>query len=81
MENARKHTPRIIPATEMLPICHEFGIFDGRTLSVVRAIERKSPVIITITISIGVRTACPVMTRPTAKRSTCKTFFITEFSV
>jgi hypothetical protein len=81
VENARKQTPRMTPAIVILPICHEFGIFDGCTLPVVSDIERKSPVIITITISMGVSTACPVMIRPTASRSTCTIFFITEFSV
>ena len=80
-ENARKQTPRMTPAIVILPICHEFGIFDGRTLSVVRDIARKSPVTMTMTISMGVRTAWPVMMRPTANSSTCRIFFITEFSV
>ena len=65
----------------ILPICHEFGIADGRTLSVVSDMARKSPVIITMTISMGVSTACPVMIRPTVSRSTCRNFFITEFRV
>ena len=81
VENARKQTPRMTPAIVILPICHEFGIFDGCTLSVVNDIERKSPLIITMTINMGVRTAWSVITRPTASRSTCRIFFITEFSV
>jgi len=70
VENARKQIPRITPAPVILPICQEFGVFEGRTLSVVKDMARKSPVIITMTISIGVGTACPVITRPTAGRST-----------
>ena len=81
VEIARKQNPRITPAAVILPICQEFGIFDGRTLSVVSDMARKSPVIMTTTMSMGVRTACPVITSPTAKTSTCRIFFITEFSV
>ena len=65
----------------ILPISHEFGFPDGRTLSVVSDIARKSPVIITMTMSIGVRTAWPVMTRPIASKSTCTIFLRTELSV
>ncbi len=36
---------------------------------------KKSPVIITMTISMGVKTACPVMTKPIASKSTCTIFF------
>jgi len=54
---------------------------DGRTLSVVNAMAKKSPVIITMTISMGVKTACPVMTSPIASKSTCTIFLRTEFSV
>jgi hypothetical protein len=74
-------TPSTTPAAEILPICQEFGVLDGLTRSVASDMARKSPVIITMTINIGVRTACPVMTRPTAKRRTCRIFFITELSV
>ena len=52
------------PAIVKLPMRQAFGIGDGRTLSVVNDMERKSPVIITMTISSGVRIACPVMIRP-----------------
>ena len=38
---------------------HEFGVGDGRTLSVVNDMERKSPVTITITISRGVEDRVP----------------------
>jgi hypothetical protein len=41
---------------------------DGRTLSVVNDMPRKSPVIMMITVSRGVRIACPVMVRPKAKK-------------
>jgi hypothetical protein len=34
-----------------------------------------------MTINIGVRMACPVIIRPTARKSTCTTFLVTEFSV
>jgi retron-type reverse transcriptase len=50
-------------------------------LSVVRDIPRKSPVIMMTTISNGVRIACPVMIRPTARKSTWTIFFVMEFSV
>ena len=75
MENARKQIPTNTPALVIRPICQEFGIVDGRTLSVVSDIARKSPVIITMTMSMGVNTACPVMTRPTASTSTWNIFF------
>ena len=44
-------------------------------------IPRKSPVIMMRTISNGVRIACPVITRPTARKSTCTVFLVIEFSV
>ena len=59
----------------------DVGLSDGRTLSVVSDIARKSPVIITMTINMGVKTAWPVITRPIASRSTCTIFLRTEFSV
>jgi len=71
----------VTPAIVILPTCQEFGIGDGRTLSVVNAMAKKSPVIIAMTISMGVKTACPVMTRPIASKSTCTIFLRTEFSV
>jgi hypothetical protein len=71
----------IAPAIVIRAILQEFGIVDGRTLSVVNDIARKSPVIITITISMGVKTACPVISSPIASKSTCTFFLITEFSV
>ena len=70
-----------IPAIVKLPMRHAFGIGDGRTLSVVNDIARKSPVIITITISSGVRIACPVMIRPTIRKSTVTIFLMMEFNV
>ena len=42
---------------------------------------RKSPVIMMMTISIGVRIACPVIISPAAKKSTCTIFLVTEFIV
>jgi len=38
-------------------------------------------VIITMTISSGVRIACPVMIRPTIRNSTVTIFLMMEFSV
>ena len=69
------------PATVSLPMLQAFGFCEGRTLSVVNDIERKSPVIITMTISMGVKIACPVMMRPATRNSTVTIFLITEFSV
>ena len=66
------------PATVRLPIRHAFGVGDGRTLSVVNDMARKSPVIITITISNGVRIACPVMIRPTTRNSTVTIFLVID---
>ena len=43
---------------------------DLRTLSVVEDMARKSPVIIEMTISIGVRIACLVRIKPKARNST-----------
>ena len=43
----------------------------NRTLSVEDDIDRKSPVTIISTISVGVRMACPVITKPAARKSTC----------
>jgi hypothetical protein len=37
----------MVPAIVILPTCQVFGIGDGRTLSVVNDMARKSPVIIT----------------------------------
>ena len=54
----------------ILSICHEFGVTEGLTRSVVKDIDRKSPVIITMTISKGVKMAWPVITSPTASSST-----------
>jgi hypothetical protein len=48
---------------------------------VLNDIARKSPVIITMTISMGVSTACPVITSPIASSKTCTIFLMTEFSV
>ena len=50
----------------------EFGFDEGRTLSVVEDIARKSPVIIEMTISIGVKIACLVNIRPNPINSTCR---------
>ncbi len=66
------------PAPVIRPICQEFGVPDGRTLSVLKDIARKSPVIIMMTMSIGVNRACPVMSRPMASRSTCAIFLIVD---
>ena len=53
-------------------IRQEFGLDEGRTLSVVEDIARKSPVIIEMTMSIGVRIACLVKIRPKPRKSTCR---------
>ena len=69
-QNARSTTPMMMPAIVRLRMCQIFGLGDGRTLSVDEVIERKSPVIIIKTISIGVRMAWPVMIRPAPKNRT-----------
>ena len=69
------------PAIVKLPMRHAFGVGDGRTLSVVNDMERKSPVTMTMTISSGVRIACPVMIRPTIRNSTVTIFLMMAFSV
>ena len=70
MQKASWQTPMVTPAVARLPIRHAFGIGDGRTLFVVNDMARKSPAIITMTISNGVNIACPVIKRPTIKKST-----------
>jgi hypothetical protein len=70
VQNASSPTPMITPATVRLAMRHAFGVADGCTLSVVNDMPRKSPVIITSTISNGVRIAWPVITSPTARKST-----------
>ena len=65
----------------MLRMHHAFGIGDGRTVSVVNDMERKSPVTITMTISNGVRIACPVMISPITRNSTVTTFLMMAFNV
>jgi hypothetical protein len=80
VQNARKNMASMALAIVIPPILHEFGVVDGRTLSVVNDIARKSPVIITMTMSIGVNTACPVITRPIANRSTCVNFAMVDRS-
>ena len=64
-----------------LPTRQALGMGDGRTLSVVMDIPRKSPVIMMITINIGVRIACPVRSKPIARKSTCTILFVTELNV
>ena len=69
------------PAVVRFPTRQMFGAGDGVTLSVVSDMARKSPTTIRMTMSNGVSTACPVMTRPTT-RSTLITIFLTiEFNV
>jgi len=58
VQKIRKQRPITSPALVSLAICHTLGAVDGRTLSVVTDIPRKSPVIMMITMSIGVRIAC-----------------------
>ena len=74
MQKASRQKPMMAPAIVKLPMRHVFGVGDGRTLSVVKDMERKSPVIITMTISSGVKIACPVMIKPTIKNSTVTIF-------
>jgi len=61
------------------PMRQAFGIGDGRTLSVVKDMERKSPVIITMTTAGQNR--MPVIIRPTIRKSTVTIFLMMEFSV
>ena len=81
VQKASSPRPMMTPAMVRLPIRQAFGAGDGRTLSVVSDMPRKSPVIMIRTISSGVRIACPVMIRPTARKSTCTIFLVMEFSV
>lgn len=64
VQKPRKPSPKTAPASVILPISLEFGVSEGLTLSVAKAIDRKSPVIMTMTISSGVSTAWPVIRRP-----------------
>jgi len=79
--NNKKHEPSRAPATVILPICQELGVVDGRTRSVVKDMARKSLVVITMTMSIGVNTACPVIIRPIANKSTCPILLMVDRSV
>ena len=81
MQKDSRQTPMVAPAIVRLPMRQTFGIGDGRTLSVANDMERKSPVIMTMTISSGVRIACPVMIRPTIRKSTVTIFLTMAFSV
>ena len=69
------------PASVRAPTCQTLGFGEGFTLSVVKAMPRKSQVIMMTTISIGVRIACPVITSPAARKTTCTIFLVTEFIV
>jgi hypothetical protein len=53
--NGGYECPIKAPAIVKLPARHAFGMGEGRTLSVVKDMPRKSVVIIIITINIGVR--------------------------
>jgi len=75
VQKTNSAVPMKIPATVNAPIRQTLGVGDGRTLSVVKDMPRRSPVSMIMTISMGVRMACPVMTRPTARKSTCTIFF------
>ena len=70
--------PITTPAMVRFPMRQAFGIGDGRTLSVVVDMPRKSPAIMIRTISNGVRIACPVMNRPTARNSTWTIFLVID---
>ena len=80
VQKTSSETPMKTPAIVNSPIRQALGIGDGRTLSVVKDMPRRSPVSMIMTINMGVRIACPVMTRPTARKSTCTIFLVTEFS-
>ena len=80
VQKASRQIPIVTPAIVNLPMRHAFGIGDGRTLSVVNDIERKSPVTITMTISSGVRIAWPVMIRPAIRNITVTIFLMMAFS-
>jgi hypothetical protein len=54
-QNASSETPIKMPAIVRLPMRQPFGSGEGRTLSVVNDMPRKSPAIITMIISMGVR--------------------------
>ena len=43
--------------------------------------SRRTAVIMMMTMSMGVRIACPVMSNATAKNNTCTIFFVMEFKV
>ena len=60
----------IAPATVKWRMFHALGLNDARTRSVVRDMPRKSPVIMMMTISIGVRIACPVIIKATQRNNT-----------
>ena len=63
-QKVRSKSPIAMPTMVRLSIRQEFGIGEGRTLSVVDDIAKKSPVIIEMTISIGVKIACLVSIKP-----------------
>ena len=70
-----------MPAIVKLLMRQALGLGDGTTLSVVDDMDRKSPVIIEMTISIGVRMACPVMTSPIAKNNTWRVLAMIDRNV
>ena len=81
VQKISSQTPIKIPTIVTLPMRQALASGEGLTSSVVNDIPRRSPVSMRRTISIGVRIACPVMTRPTARKSTCTIFLVTELSV
>ena len=64
MQNTSMHRPMMTPAIVSRPIRQTFGAGEGRTLSVVNDIARKSPMTISSTISSGVSTAWPGHQQP-----------------
>jgi len=58
---SQQQRPMMTPDVVKRPMRQAFGIGDGRTLSVVKDMERKSPVIITMTISSGSESPCQVI--------------------
>src|ERR1700683_784687 len=81
VQNNSSEKPMNAPAMVRLPTRHALGVVEGRTLSVVRLMPRKSPVIMIMTLSIGVRIARPVMIKPAPRKRTWTIFFVTEFRV
>ena len=59
----------MIPAIVRLSMRRALGLVEGRTLSVADDMTRKSLAVMMITISKGVRMACPVINKPAVRNS------------